>query len=172
MSHLILVLHYWQALLCEAALAPDDAEGRLLPKAILQLSLHSVSDATLAILDFLLLKVEAELTDKNGIKQLSKVKDRLQGMRSARADVPLLEIEPAKVEALAQSLLESQRMLRDADAQLATARQLARGREIEDANSHPRLTPKKEKRKLAKMKGTPRHLGHANENSASNVLIE
>lgn len=158
----------FQVLTCEAALASDETEGKLLPKALLQLSLHESSASTLAVLDCLLHKIAGKLVDKHGLKNLTKAIERVQGLRRATSDQPS-EVSPMDAAALAESALEAQRASRDADVG-ADARQAERLREAEEvANQQPRPTTK-DKRKLARLDVTPGHLGFAKENTAINAI--
>ncbi|KAL3914668.1 MAG: hypothetical protein SGPRY_007549 [Prymnesium sp.] len=144
------------ALACEAALAEDDVEGRLLPKPLLHLDLEHAGDANLAVLLHLLHEVEPKLVDKNSLKTLAKAGERVRLIRGRVQGGG--EVSPVEAEALANERLEAQRALRE------------KGRVEEGGEGkQQRLTPKKEKRRLARVKGTPRHLGHADENEIHNL---
>ena len=164
------------ALCCEAALEPDEKEGRLLPRCLPQLVLPA-GGARLAALAAVVTKLEKALTDKVALKKLGEFASEVDRKRAAG--------EAASAEAAAEeevdlgALLSAHEALRRADPELAAARDAegSRARD-EDADEERRATPRKGapppragRKRLAKSKATPARVGlELDENATANEV--
>ena len=149
------------ALCCEAALEPDEKEGRLLPRCLPQLVLPA-GGARLAALAAVVTKLEKALTDKVALKKLGEFASEVDRKRAAGEAA-----EAAEEEVDLGALLSAHEALRRADPELAAARDAegSRARD-EDADEERRATPRKGapppragRKRLAKSKATPARVG-------------
>ena len=160
------------ALCCEAALEPDEKEGRLLPRCLPQLVLPA-GGARLAALAAVVTKLEKALTDKVALKKLGEFASEVDRKRAAG------EAASAEEEVDLGALLSAHEALRRADPELAAARDAegSRARD-EDADEERRATPRKGapppragRKRLAKSKATPARVGlELDENATANEV--
>ena len=161
------------ALCCEAALEPDEKEGRLLPRCLPQLVLPA-GGARLAALAAVVTKLEKALTDKVALKKLGEFASEVDRKRAAGEAA-----EAAEEEVDLGALLSAHEALRRADPELAAARDAegSRARD-EDADEERRATPRKGapppragRKRLAKSKATPARVGlELDENATANEV--
>ena len=162
------------ALCCEAALEPDEKEGRLLPRCLPQLVLPA-GGARLAALAAVVTKLEKALTDKVALKKLGEFASEVDRKRAAGEAAAEAEEEEVDLGAL----LSAHEALRRADPELAAARDAegSRARD-EDADEERRATPRKGapppragRKRLAKSKATPARVGlELDENATANEV--